>query len=694
MKILNCMKIDLILKSSLGIALVLVGSGCSLAVPETRRLTISLPDSVETMSRSFDRSMNRTASLPASLGEFKCFGINISGPGIASNAQMNSCSENSSAPVGMIVGLASVGNNSLTVDVPVGPSRLIQLFAMTSTVGCPSFATFENGPDSLRSSFGIPYELARTTVDLTKNVEVEMRASYNSARPLRAFCPRQSEAPDSPAGEGVPAPPGIRLSFADWPRLTGAEVNEGTVRVVDGENQLIDSLDTNWVYFSYSYDSQCNDTVFKGGDSGLHSAVIQDGAANYSALPIDVTGQFYLRAQAEGAQPACSGPMIAASGGPFRLELLGPNVIYASPSPAPLMSLKLFDRAGAPVSWDGSSLMEIFGSAPTLNYSLSSSLALGSYPIYLRNGAGSLLHPSPSPIPYPSNAVILDDRNTAQHRVDLNFSLQPTGYYPMTSYSTIRVVNQATSPVSIRIQGPGDSAGVLIRDGSVGVCSGPFTVSLEGINHNPATLVAADSFRLSLQDSGLTPEGALQFYSDAPCSTSLADTMEGTRLDLTRPSFTFYVETTSPGVSMIKVKDPYNWLKEDSYLMAFAPTAPSPPTQIIVHTEPDYDSIDGGVCRPVWIALTDESYLPAPLSSALAVSLSANSMADTNIGAYSPRFYGNSTCSGSSISSWSLPAGKSVSQVWVKKMGPGSWRLRVFPLFGSALRTGVADFYF
>jgi hypothetical protein len=145
---------------------------------------------------------------------------------------------------------------------------------------------------------------------------------------------------------------------------------------------------------------------------------------------------------------------------------------------------------------------------------------------------------------------------------------------------------------------------------------------------------------------------------------------------------------------MIKVKDDYDWLKEDSYLMAFAPTAPSPPTQIIIHTEPNSDLIDGGVCRPVWIALTDESYRPAPLSSALAVSLATVSTADTNIAANSPRFYGNSTCSGTSISSWSLPAGKSVNQVWVKKMGPGSWRLRVSPLTGSALRTGVADFYF
>ncbi len=684
MKILKFMRINLIPQYSIGIALVLVGSGCSLAVPETRRLTIALPDSVETMSRSFDRSMNRTSWLPTSLSEFKCFGINISGPGIALNSQINSCSESGSAPVGMIVGLASVGDNSLTVDVPVGPSRLIQLFAMTSSVGCPSFATVESGSESLRSGLGDPYELARTTVDLIEDVEVEMRAVWDSSRPVRAFCP--------PGGIVPAIPEGIHLTFANSPSFTGAEVDGGAVKVLDGQDQLSSSLDFNLVYFSYSYDSQCNDTVFKGGDSGLHSAVIREGYANYPAFPMNFTGQVYLRAQTEGAQPACSGPMVAPSGGPFRLELLGPKFIYASPSPAPLMSLQLFDRAGAPVSWDSYSLMEIFGSAPTLNYSLSSSLAAGYYPIYLLDGAGSLLQPSPSSIPDLSNTFILGDRNTVQHRVDLNFSLQLSGLDPIASHSMIRVINQATSPVSIHIQGLYDADGNLERGGRVGLCSGSFVVSLKDMSQNSATLAATDSFQLTLQDSGLTSGGALQFYQDEACTTPLssADSL----VSLERQSFTFYVKSDSPGVSMIKVKDPSGWLKEDSYLMAFSQTAQSPPTQIILQTEPNYDLIDGGVCRPVWIGLTDESYLPAPLSSTLAVSLSANSMADTNIGAYSPQFYGNSTCSGSSISSWSLPAGKSVNQVWVKKLGPGSWRLRVSPPLGSALRTGVADFYF
>ncbi len=310
-------------------------SGCSLAVPDSRSITISFPSGLVANSRAslgppHARSFD---SPPETLANFNCFGINITGPGIRPNPNLSTCSTPGSVGAGLVAGLSDVGKDSIVVDVPTGPARLIQLFAVQSSVGCPSVDEIMTTP-TLKAGMGSPYLLGSAIVDITADTVVSIQAQWDPANPVRVFCP------DDRPSNGTPSSPGLVRQLAFFQPfnqnpdpLINLTTQVGVplpfeigVQVLDAGGSLIPNA-TGEIILSLSTRSDCSDTISNlmpvsapipsstaaptmPTQVGVASAFIStNSSAIFSGVSLNVSGSVYLRAQSGGALPACRGPI-------------------------------------------------------------------------------------------------------------------------------------------------------------------------------------------------------------------------------------------------------------------------------------------------------------------------------------------------------------------------------------------------
>lgn len=120
---------------------------------------------------------------PTDLTSFNCFGVNVTSPTIPANPNA-ACS--SGAEIGIVGGLVSPANATISVAVPNGPGVTFQLIGFTTSTGvCPDLnSVLATGGDK---SLGSPYLLASTTADVFSDTTISMTASFNPAQPIRLY---------------------------------------------------------------------------------------------------------------------------------------------------------------------------------------------------------------------------------------------------------------------------------------------------------------------------------------------------------------------------------------------------------------------------------------------------------------------------------------------------------------------------
>lgn len=176
--------------SAAAITALVIASGCTLKSREQRTLRIELPNTGSSQLVSHKDPLQgmlqgRTSSslvAGTSLSGFNCYGLNVFAPDIPKDPRM-SCR---STPVGRLGGLVSVENGVLEVEVPAGPARVVQLFAVTSTVGCPDLNWLLDqmhqtggGPQGV----GEPYMVGQAVVDVYDDTVVQITAKYDATSP-------------------------------------------------------------------------------------------------------------------------------------------------------------------------------------------------------------------------------------------------------------------------------------------------------------------------------------------------------------------------------------------------------------------------------------------------------------------------------------------------------------------------------
>lgn len=144
-------------------------------------------------------SVANMSSPPSSLSEFQCFGVNITGPGIPEFAtggqhRPRACPGSSTPYFGIIGGLVPVSSGgTLTITVPPGADRLIQVFGVKSLVGCPAVMDIVNS-GSGDDNIGHPYEIGTFRGAISGPTNVDVSVAYNSSNPKQMTCDNSSSA--------------------------------------------------------------------------------------------------------------------------------------------------------------------------------------------------------------------------------------------------------------------------------------------------------------------------------------------------------------------------------------------------------------------------------------------------------------------------------------------------------------------
>jgi hypothetical protein len=187
------------------LALALSLSSCSLksnGQPQT--LTIALPGGHFSLMDKLTDWMNlawagttTAATLdtdPATLSDFDCLGVNVSGPGINLDPNVT-CSDPTDAPA-IFGGFVPNGSSSIDLLVPAGPGRKITIFGVKSLVGCPNLHDLiSNSAFQFNGNIGHFYTIGNAQQDIFDDSTATITASYNSASPIRTFnnCNREGE---------------------------------------------------------------------------------------------------------------------------------------------------------------------------------------------------------------------------------------------------------------------------------------------------------------------------------------------------------------------------------------------------------------------------------------------------------------------------------------------------------------------
>ena len=203
-----------VFKSFLVASLMLTTSACSLRERKSNpSVSVTLPQEwVSAVKRNKIKTIASTSdgtlgfSKPTSLADFQCFALNVKGPGILPDPRFG-C-DNPSAGIGIMAGFIPVTQGSLDLMVPAGTSRVVQLIGVQSSIGCPNFSEIlsQRGTDSFKNSFGEPYLLGETTIDIFDDTSATIVAAFNADKNAFSGCRNQSSNSSTASG-----PPTIEI---------------------------------------------------------------------------------------------------------------------------------------------------------------------------------------------------------------------------------------------------------------------------------------------------------------------------------------------------------------------------------------------------------------------------------------------------------------------------------------------------
>lgn len=171
-------------------------SGCSFKSHSTNTssnstLVVEFPNELKSKIKSQKNQKDLNSGkiiLPKELLDFNCFGILITGSGIPSDSRLTCTSVQD--PNGLFAGFSSIQEGSISLNVDPGPKRKIQIFALKTdlSIGCPSLDSILNTPPTSRwNGIGQFYEVASTTVDISSDMTLQMKATFDADHPKILF---------------------------------------------------------------------------------------------------------------------------------------------------------------------------------------------------------------------------------------------------------------------------------------------------------------------------------------------------------------------------------------------------------------------------------------------------------------------------------------------------------------------------
>lgn len=169
------------LKKLLSLALIVLAMpACSLKNPADLQggLSIILQDTSRSLSRNLSRDFF-LMTMPTSTGDFNCFAVNVTGPGIIKNlGTLTTCtsSDNMKGKGFGILSKPAQRNQAINLMVPSGYGRNISVFGVY-----PSTEIEECGGTNTGSNSGEGYYLGETTIDLTGPASVVVPINYDGA---------------------------------------------------------------------------------------------------------------------------------------------------------------------------------------------------------------------------------------------------------------------------------------------------------------------------------------------------------------------------------------------------------------------------------------------------------------------------------------------------------------------------------
>lgn len=207
-------------------------------IPGGNSSRLSRQASPTLLSTSGGSSIQNSVPVPLALSDFSCYAINVVGAGIATDPrlacpQINGSTNNG---LGVIAGFVPAGAGTVTLSVPNGAARQVQLIGVKSVVGCPDLNTLLNNQGS-NSFNGIssPYLLGTATTDIFADASVDITAAFNPLSPILMFQGCGGDGPSYPPTLGFTGYVSTSL-FSSAPVPSEGLLNEPTPAATPSTN--------------------------------------------------------------------------------------------------------------------------------------------------------------------------------------------------------------------------------------------------------------------------------------------------------------------------------------------------------------------------------------------------------------------------------------------------------------------------
>jgi hypothetical protein len=186
---------------ALSLAFLILVTGCSLKSPSSlQKVRISIPSSSNRSLVRNPQAVAMTMASPTALSDFTCYGVKVTGPGIADDSRMG-CSP--ADGVGIIGGLVPATGGTVDLLVPSGTDRRVVVFGVQSSEGCASMNDILNRPPASRFvNFGNFYSLGESTVAISDDTTVNVTVAFTGSNSqIFSGCPGYTAA--------IPSQPGM-----------------------------------------------------------------------------------------------------------------------------------------------------------------------------------------------------------------------------------------------------------------------------------------------------------------------------------------------------------------------------------------------------------------------------------------------------------------------------------------------------
>lgn len=148
-------------------------------VPTPSMMSAGILSSLASMAGIEMSSYKASSAAPTSVTAFDCIAVNVMGPSIGAwdSNSATVLAGTGRGYTGIVGGTVSVtSGGTITVRVPAGSTRVVQILGMTSNVGCPTGVT--GGDLESTDKFPGTYEVGRDTQSIYKDASIAIANNY------------------------------------------------------------------------------------------------------------------------------------------------------------------------------------------------------------------------------------------------------------------------------------------------------------------------------------------------------------------------------------------------------------------------------------------------------------------------------------------------------------------------------------